>query len=300
MQSGQSICFNTSDAWTIHSKVEQQIKEKINAVGRPLSDWDITIYRGILTGYNSAFIIDSPTKDQLIKTDPRSAELIRPILRGRDIQRYSYSFADLWLISTFPSKQYDINKYPAVRDYLLSFGIRRLEQSGLQYVINGERIKARKKTNNNWFETQDSISYWNELTKQKIIWGEISDKPKFAIDVEGAFTPEATTFMMTGEHLKYLLCFLNSTLSEYYFAKIGTTTGMGTLRWKKYLIETLPIPKVDSATISEFESIVDSMLSDKENFDYYVEAINEKIYNIFGLSIEEIQFVENMVKIGAH
>ena len=75
---------------------------------------------------------------------------------------------------------------------------------------------------------------------------------------------------------------------------------MGTLRWKKYLIETLPIPKVDSATISEFESIVDSMLSDKENFDYYVEAINEKIYNIFGLSIEEIQFVENMVKIGAH
>ena len=106
--------------------------------------------------------------------------------------------------------------------------------------------------------------------------------------------------MMTGEHLKYLLCFLNSTLSEYYFAKIGTTTGMGTLRWKKYLIETLPIPKVDSATISEFESIVDSMLSDKENFDYYVEAINEKIYNIFGLSIEEIQFVENMVKIGAH
>ena len=300
MQSGQSICFNTSDAWTIHSKVEQQIKEKINAVGRPLSDWDIAIYRGILTGYNSAFIIDSPTKDQLIKTDPRSAELIRPILRGRDIQRYSYSFADLWLISTFPSKQYDINKYPAVRDYLLSFGIRRLEQSGLQYVINGERIKARKKTNNNWFETQDSISYWNELTKQKIIWGEISDKPKFAIDVEGAFTPEATTFMMTGEHLKYLLCFLNSTLSEYYFAKIGTTTGMGTLRWKKYLIETLPIPKVDSATISEFESIVDSMLSDKENFDYYVEAINEKIYNIFGLSIEEIQFVENMVKIGAH
>ena len=300
MQKGNSVSLNTSSAWVVNSPIEESIKLKINKIGVPLSEWNISINFGIKTGFNGAFIISSDVKNQLIESDPKSAELIRPILRGRDIQRYSYSFADLWLISTFPSKQYDINKYPAVRDYLLSFGIRRLEQSGLQYVINGERIKARKKTNNNWFETQDSISYWNELTKQKIIWGEISDKPKFAIDVEGAFTPEATTFMMTGEHLKYLLCFLNSTLSEYYFAKIGTTTGMGTLRWKKYLIETLPIPKVDSATISEFESIVDSMLSDKENFDYYVEAINEKIYNIFGLSIEEIQFVENMVKIGAH
>ena len=124
MQSGQSICFNTSDAWTIHSKVEQQIKEKINAVGRPLSDWDIAIYRGILTGYNSAFIIDSPTKDQLIKTDPRSAELIRPILRGRDIQRYSYSFAGLWLINVHNGLKEDnldpinINDYPAIKDHL--------------------------------------------------------------------------------------------------------------------------------------------------------------------------------------
>ena len=290
MQSGQSICFNTSDAWTIHSKVEQQIKEKINAVGRPLSDWDITIYRGILTGYNSAFIIDSPTKDQLIKTDPRSAELIRPILRGRDIQRYSYSFAGLWLINVHNGLKEDnldpinINDYPAIKDHLDNYYTKLAKRADKGITPYNLR----------------NCAYMNELTKQKIIWGEISDKPKFAIDVEGAFTPEATTFMMTGEHLKYLLCFLNSTLSEYYFAKIGTTTGMGTLRWKKYLIETLPIPKVDSATISEFESIVDSMLSDKENFDYYVEAINEKIYNIFGLSIEEIQFVENMVKIGAH
>jgi len=290
----------SSEAWVILSSIEQSIKQKIITHGIPLADWDIAIYRGILTGFNSAFIIDSETKDELIGADPKSAELIRPILRGRDIQRYSYCFADLWLISTFPSRQYDIDEYPAIRDYLLTYGINRLEQTGKQYIVNGEKVKARKKTNNKWFETQDSISYWNDLAKQKIIWGEISDKPKFAIDVNGEYTPEATTFMMTGTHLKYLLCFLNSTLSEYYFAKIGTTTGMGTLRWKKYLIETLPVPKTDEKTMADLEQLIDEMLSDKENYEYYVESINEKIYSIFQFNAQEIAFIENMVAIGAH
>ena len=180
----------------------------------------------------------------------------------------------------------------------MSFGIERLEQTGEKTIIDGEEIKARKKTNNKWFETQDSINYWNDLSSQKIIWGEISDKPKFAIDTDGKFTPEATTFMMTGDHLKYLLCFLNSTLSEYYFAKIGTTTGMGTLRWKKYLIETLPVPKPTDAI--ELEDLVDSLLADQENADLYIELINEKIYSVFNLNKEEITFIEEMVRSGAH
>ena len=290
LQKGNSVSLNTSSAWVVNSPIEESIKLKINKIGVPLSEWNISINFGIKTGFNGAFIISSDVKNQLIESDPKSAELIRPILRGRDIQRYSYSFAGLWLINVHNGLKEDnldpinINDYPAIKDHLDNYYTKLAKRADKGITPYNLR----------------NCAYMNELTKQKIIWGEISDKPKFAIDVEGAFTPEATTFMMTGEHLKYLLCFLNSTLSEYYFAKIGTTTGMGTLRWKKYLIETLPIPKVDSATISEFESIVDSMLSDKENFDYYVEAINEKIYNIFGLSIEEIQFVENMVKIGAH
>lgn len=89
-----------------------------------------------------------------------------PILRGRDIKRYSYEYADLYLIATFPAKHYDIEKYPAVKDYLLSFGMERLEQTGKEHTIKGEKIKARKKTNNKWFETQDSISYWGALVKQ--------------------------------------------------------------------------------------------------------------------------------------
>ena len=145
-----------------------------------------------------------------------------------------------------------------------------------------------------------NCAYMNDLFKPKIIWGEISDKPKFAIDVDGEFTPEATTFMMTGNHLKYLLCFLNSTLSEYFFAKIGTTTGMGTLRWKKYLIETLPVPKASTDTVVELEELVDSMIIDNINKDNYIDCINRKIYDIFQFTKEEIAFIEHMVQIGAH
>ena len=90
------------------------------------------------------------------------AEIIGPILRGRDIKRYSYVFANQFLIATFPAKQYDIDDYPALKDYLLSIGMERLEQTGKEHIVNGERVKARKKTNNKWFETQDSISYWDE------------------------------------------------------------------------------------------------------------------------------------------
>ncbi|MCK9499004.1 MAG: DUF559 domain-containing protein, partial [Bacteroidales bacterium] len=161
-QEGTKCDFSTKESWIILNPIEQSIKRKIEAVGTPLKDWDINIYRGILTGYNEAFIIDGTTKDKLINEDPKSAEIIRPILRGRDIKRYGYNFADLYLITTFPSLKIDIEKYPAVKAHLLSFGYDRLKQTGDR--------GARKKTNNKWFETQDSISYWEDFYKQKIAW----------------------------------------------------------------------------------------------------------------------------------
>ena len=113
--------FMTSDSWVILSPIEQSIKAKIEAIGTPLKDWDINIYRGILTGFNEAFIINGKKKDELIAEDPKSAEIIRPILRGRDIKRYGYEFADLWLINT----GYDIdvpNRYPAIFRHLKEIG----------------------------------------------------------------------------------------------------------------------------------------------------------------------------------
>lgn len=158
-----------SKSWVILSDVERSIKEKIEKVGKPLKEWNIQIYRGVLTGCNEAFIISTDKRNEILSKcideaeRDRTEKLIRPILRGRDIKRYSYHWSGLWLIATFPSRHYDIEMYPAVKDYLLSnFGMERLEQTGNEYIIKGEKVKARKKTNNKWFETQDSISYWDK------------------------------------------------------------------------------------------------------------------------------------------
>ena len=141
----------------------------MESVGVPIKDWDVEIYRGVLTGYNEAFIINSEKRNEILDNcaddseRERTAAIIRPILRGRDIKRYGYDFADQYIIATFPSKHYNIDDYQSLKSYLLSFGMERLEQTGKEYVIDGERVKARKKTNNKWFETQDSISYWDEF-----------------------------------------------------------------------------------------------------------------------------------------
>ena len=167
VQQQNSVCdFSSSESWVVLSPIEQSIKKKIEAVGTPLRDWNINIYRGVLTGCNEAFIINIEKRDEILancQTDDertRTAELIRPILRGRDIKRYAYEWAELWLIATFPSRHYNIDEYPAIKQYLLSFGIERLEQTGKTHIVNGEKVKARKRTSNKWFETQDSISYW--------------------------------------------------------------------------------------------------------------------------------------------
>jgi tRNA1(Val) A37 N6-methylase TrmN6 len=152
-QHGTKLEFPTGDSWVILNSIEKRIKEKIERAGKPLKDWDISINYGIKTGCNEAFIINKNKRDELVAKDPKSVEIIHPILRGRDIKRYGYEFADQYIIATFPSRKYDIDEYPAIRDYLLDFGKKRLEQSG--------KPGARKKTTHKWFETQDPIAYWD-------------------------------------------------------------------------------------------------------------------------------------------
>ena len=301
-----SSSFSSSDSWSILSEIERSIKEKIEAVGTPLKDWDIQINYGIKTGFNDAFIIDSVKRNEILSAcqteeeRQRTVEIIRPILRGRDIKRYSYVFAEQYLIATFPAKQYDIDDYPALKDYLLAIGIERLEQTGEEHIINGERVKARKRTNNKWFETQDSISYWDLLSQPKIIWGEISDKTKFCLDREGKYVPEATTFMLSGDNLIVLLAFLNCSVSEYMFSTIGTTTGVGTVRWKKFKIEQLYVPRnidenIAQAIIDQCERII-NITAQEGSAPEEEHILNSLIYQFYGLSDSEIQYIESQVR----
>ena len=184
------------------------------------------IYRGITTGLNDAFIIDNETKDALIAEDPKSADVIKPVLRGRDIQRYQAQWRGLWLIATFPALDLNIDNYPAVKRHLLSFGKRRLEQSGKR-LPNGER--SRKKTSNAWFEMQDTCAYHEDFAKEKLFWADMAAEGRFAFSVDEAYCNDKG-YIMTGASLKYLCAVLNSSLITWWVRNMAATTGMGPYR----------------------------------------------------------------------
>ena len=278
-QNATECAFATSDSWVILTPIEQSIKRKIEAVGTPLKDWDIKINRGILTGCNEAFIIDEEKRQELIAQDPRSAEIIRPILRGRDIKRYGYNFAGLYLIAAHngvPEKdipRVNIDDYPAVKRHLDQYW---------------DKISTRSDKGDTPYNLR-SCAYMEDFSKPKIVWGEISDRTKFALDNDGEFVPEATTFLMTGEHLDYLLCFLNSALSEYLFSKIGTTTGVGTVRWKKFKIESIIVPKWSKTIESALYAITNSI--ETQHLIANRDRIDKLIFDICNLTSTERQFV---------
>ena len=260
MRQQDTICdFSTSDSWVVLSPIEQSIKKKIEAVGTPLKDWDINIYRGVLTGCNEAFIIDTAKRDEIISNcqtedeRKRTAELIRPILRGRDIKRYGYEWAELWLIATFPSRHYNIDEYPAVKQYLLSFGIERLEQTGKTHIVNGEKVKSRKKTHNKWFETQDSISYWEDFNKPKIIYPDICTFLSFELDTSCFYLSNTAYFLITEkeEHLKYFLRVLNSSVMDWYYRTLSVQLGEKAVRMFSIYVLNIPIPPISDEPIEE-------------------------------------------------
>ena len=311
MQQQSTICdFNSSDSWVILSPIEQSIKRKIETVGTPLKDWDINIYRGVLTGCNEAFIIDSQKRDEILtncQTEDerkRTAELIRPILRGRDIKRYGYDWANLYLISTFPACHYDIDKYPAVKNYLLSFEKENLRDAGYDWVadnyladfckqklaqtgkfieIDGKRItigktpeKARKKTSNKWFETQDSISYWEDFNKPKIVYPETTQGAYFAFDDKGLYI-DKTCFMLIADNAEYLQHTLSSRLFEFAYKRIFASVELGEhgYQYNKHALVKLPIIKPG------------------KSFRLDIENIDEQIYKLYGISKEEVNEIES-------
>lgn len=186
--------FGASE-WSIRNKLHDSVLQKMN-VGTALKDMPITINYGIKTGFNDAFFIDGKTREKLIAEDPRSEGLIKPLLRGRDIEAWMTEKEDQYLIGTFPALNLDIDQYPAIKNHLLSFGIEKLEQTGAKHIVNGEEIKARKKTSNKWFETQDQIGYYKEFAKPKIMYPNMTSVFPFTYDETGSFSNDKS-FIIT-------------------------------------------------------------------------------------------------------
>ena len=286
--------FSSSESWSILSDIEHSIKTKIEAVGIPLKDWDIQINYGIKTGFNEAFIIDSAKRNEILDAcqsedeRQRTAEIIRPILRGRDIKRYGYEWADQHIIATFPSRQYNIDDYPTLKEFLLSFGIERLEQTGKEYIIDGEKVKARKKTNNKWFETQDSISYWDEFSKPKIIYPNMTKFLPFVFDTSGLVTNQKC-FIITGKRLAFLTAFLNSSLFKFCFADKFPELQGKTRELSKIFMDEIPVMKVNDDEEARFLMIVEA--TQKNLSKEKLLEIDNAIFNLYQLTEEERDYI---------
>jgi hypothetical protein len=273
--------------WYIGDDEAGKLKLKIEKDSKLLKDFKISINFGIKTGYNEAFVIEENTKDELIKADPKNAQIIKPILRGRDVQKYAYTFENVYLINTHNGlKSKNIMRIDAAKDYPVIY-------NHLKNYL--PKVEKRYDQGDHWTNLRN-CAYLDEFEKQKIVWGEISDKPKFAFD-DSNYYAEATTFLMTGEKLKYILAVLNSKVSEWYFHTIGTTTGMGTNRWKKYKIESLPIKEPTREQEQQIENLVDRILilkkqDQKANTKGIENEIDKLVYQLYGLTGEEIEIVE--------
>lgn len=239
----------SSDTWVISSQKEKSLLEKLTSNHKTLKDFvGGEAYRGVLTGLSDAFFIDDSTKEFLIEKDSNSAELIRPLLRGRNIQAWQQVSDDQYLICTFPALHLDIEKYPAIKNHLLSFGIERLEQSGAK--------GSRKKTSNKWFETQDTINYYEQFAKPKIMYQAFQVKPCFIYDEQGFYSNNSMWFIPTQS--KSLLAILNSKMGWWLITKFCSQIQNGyQLIWKYF--GQIPIPAVNNDSL--LSSLADTMLS---------------------------------------
>lgn len=289
----------SKESFTFSDENTSALKAKIERIGTPLKEWHgLNIYRGILTGYNEAFIITTEKRNEILANckdeaeKERTAKLIRKMLRGRDIKRYSYEWAGLWVIGTFPSLKIDIEQYPALKQYLSQF-LPRIEQSGEK--------GCRKKTSNKWFETQDNIAYYEEFEKEKIVWNRISSDLCFSYDNQKNFILDSmfSITFYSNINLKYLIANLNSSISKFWIKNNAATLGDGIYGAKIY-IEKLPIPKINSKNekiADELINLVDEILKAKEqdknaNTQKLENKINSLVYKLYNLNEEEIKIIE--------
>lgn len=290
--------FENGDAWTILSPIEQGIKRKIEAVGTPLKDWNIQINYGIKTGFNDAFYVTTIERNEIlnncqsVEERERTEALICPILRGRDIKRYGYDWANLWVIIVkFGDYKIIPTQYPAIYNHLLPFKSR-LEARG-QCVPKKNARKHEKKDfrgQHHWLELDNNPSseYVALYSKPKLFYPDIVRTPRFYFENDKKITIDTTGFFITGDSLKLLCILLNSSPITYVYRAFYAGGGLGEegYRYKKSFLETLPLP------INIDKEIEKKILSFYES-DYENPALNEIIYSLYGLSPEEIDFIEH-------
>ncbi|EAH8435057.1 class I SAM-dependent DNA methyltransferase [Campylobacter coli] len=293
----------SKESFTFSDENTSALKAKIERIGTPLKEWQgLNIYRGILTGYNEAFIITTEKRNEILANckdeaeKERTAKLIRKMLRGRDIKRYSYEWAGLWVINTHNGyknqngekvEAINIENYPSLKKHFDEFypQLEKRADKGLApYNLR-------------------NCAYIEEFEREKIVYSEIVRKPQFYLDTKLNFYAEATSFILTGENLKYLIAFLNNDFVAFIFKTFyaGGNLGENGFRYKKAFLEKLPIPKINSKNqklADELINLVDEILKAKEqdknaNTQELENKINSLVYKLYNLTEDEIKIIEN-------
>jgi len=318
----------TSESWNIVVESEDSLKSKIEKIGKPISNFGIEINRGILTGYNEAFIIDNKKKDELIDADPKNAEIIKPLLRGIDIKKYYAQNTDLWLINTYNGYMDKIenevddiiknseNDFIYTNDLGVKKNAKHIEKSrAKQFRINRIIVEQDypmiyeflKTFDNQLIERTDKGVHWSNLrncayddqfAQEKIMWQAITKKFDFHYDTQGLYS-DVTTFIMTGENLKYILAILNSKFFTYCMDNIYLLGD--TFRSKNLILQNFPIPLIseeNKATVNKIEVLVNNIIAIKEkskaaDISEQTGKIDKLVYKLYELTNEEIAIIES-------
>lgn len=275
--------------WVFLQGNESEIKDKIEKAGKLLKDIDgVVIKRGVTTGYDPAFIINEEIKQQL------NDEIVKPLLKGREIKKYQLRNSEMFLI--FTRKGIDIKKHPSVKAHLSHF------KSDLTPRQNDSQIGGRKPGDYEWYEIQDNTAYYRLFDSNKIIWPLTADQWGFALDTEKHFLTSGAFLLVSEKYsLKTLLALLNSKVLQYYFRFIGVMTAGGAFTLKKATIELLPI--VVNNYTNTFEALVDYILlayTTKKSINEHVS--NNHVIQLFEEVIDalvyELYFDEDFKKAG--
>ena len=294
------------EPWAILSPAELALKRKIEEVGKPLKDWDISIYRGIVTGCNEAFVINEAEREELIAQDPRSAEIIKPFLRGRDIKRYHIQWEGLYLLfipwhfplhedSTITGASQEAEesfkeRYPFIYNHLLQYqdklSRRNRSETGIRYE---------------WYALQRCANtYYPEFAKEKVLYPNMTKFLPFVYDSNGFYTNDKS-FIITGENnLKYLTGYFNSRVAAKWIRENCPELQGGTRELRKVFFENILIPPITEANqhlATQIETLVDQILAAKDtdpdaNVCELENQIDQIVYLLYDLTPEEIAIVE--------
>ena len=303
-QQGSPCDFSGGDSWVIMTPIEQSIKRKIESVGIPLKDWNIQINYGIKTGFNDAFIISSEKRNEILSNcateeeRSKTEEIIRPILRGRDIKRYSYDWANLWLIWVpwhFPlhndtsiqgaseiAERSFKEQYPALYNHLLSF---KKELSARNKAETGIRYE--------WYALQRwGANYWEDFFKPKVMYPNMTKYIPFYYDTLG-FYQNDKSFMITGQHIAYLTAFLNSSIFKFCFLNNFPELQGGTRELRKVFFDKIPVKQINDTLNEQFALLVSDM--QKSPSVTKAKEIDSLLFDVYGLTKDErdvIGFIE--------